>query len=288
MREKRDYLAVITIVLLIITSATGMLSLNFDHSYEFVNQYGHSVQMYGYGVYANDTFFQASVSVGTDMAIFFLLVPLFIYTYVKYVKNENQITRLHLISMYAVALYCGASSAFGLTYNSLFLVYVLLFSCSLFGMMRQISIIRLKCTVISSKGLKIFFILSGIALIVAWLPDVIPSLIHDTTLSTIGVYTTAITYVIDMGVIAPLCFTCLILLEKKNVLGVVVEAAMLELCVFVGIVMIPQTACLILAGCDMPIPALITKGLSFILLGGFAFYFKRKLYSDIESNPVAA
>ena len=114
-----------------------------------------------------------------------------------------------------------------------------------------------------TKGLKIFLILSGIALIVAWLPDIIPTLIYGGTLSLIGVYTTNITYVLDMGIISPLCFLCLYLLKKKNPMGTMILLILLKLCIVVGIVMIPQTACQIASGINIPLPALITKSLSF-------------------------
>ncbi len=284
MRIRRDYLAIITIILLIIAGVAGILSLNLEHSYEFVNQYGHSVQMYGYGIYAFDTYFQAPVSIGTDIFIILVLVPLFIYTYIIYMKKGDKVSQLKLISLYSVAFYYAASIVFGLTYNRLFLVYVALFTSSLFGMFRHTSNIKLTTTIKATRGLKVFLVLSGIALIVAWLPDIIPTIIHGTTLPLIGVYTTCITYVLDMGIIAPLCFVCIYLLAKKNPLGMIVEAAILKLCISVGILMFPQTICLILSGCHLPIPVLITKSFSFILLGGFALYFNRKMYLELRAE----
>jgi hypothetical protein len=52
----------------------------------------------------------------------------------------------------------------------------------------------------------------------------------------------------------------------------------------VGIMMIPQTICQIASGAELPLPALITKSFSFVLLGGFAFYFNHKIYRELEDE----
>lgn len=133
----KDCLAVITMILLAVCAIAGVLSLNFDHSYEVVNQYGQTVEMYGHGVYTHDTYFQAPISIGSDICILLVLVPMFAYSYFQYRKNGSTIVRLQLISVYGAAFYYAASIVLGLTYNRLFLMYVALFSISLFGMFRQ-------------------------------------------------------------------------------------------------------------------------------------------------------
>lgn len=282
MTKKKDYLAIITIVLVFVTSMAGLLSINFTKAYDFVNQYGHTVEMYGYGIYANDTYFQAPISIGTDICTLFVGVPLFIFAYMNYSKKGDVVSRLKLISIYAAVFYYAASLAFGLTYNRLFLVYVALFGCSLFGMFRHICNIKLEKVVTVSKGIRVFLILSGVALIVAWLPDVIPSTINGGTLSLIGVYKTNITYVLDMGIISPMCFVTIYLLKKGNPIGTLLLGIILKLCIIVGIMMFPQTICQVASGCNMPIPALVTKSFSFVVLGGFAFYFNRKIYKELD------
>lgn len=284
MTKRRDYLAIITIALLVVTSVAGIFSINFNESYDFINQYGHTVQMYGYGIYAFDTYFQAPISIGTDICILFVGVPMFIYAYVNYVKKGDMISRLKLISIYAGAFYYAASLAFGLTYNRLFLIYVAMFACSLFGMFTHICNLKYIKAVTVTKGMKAFLVLSGVALMVAWLPDVIPSALNGGTLSLIGVYTTNITYVLDMGIISPMCFVILYLLKKKSAIGTLLLAVLLKMCMVVGIMMFPQTICQAASGFDIPIPALVTKSLSFIVLGGFAFYFNRQMYIELKKH----
>ena len=283
MTKRKDYLAVLTMMLMIITSLVGILSFNFNHAYEFINQYGDPVTIYGYGIYSFDTCLQAATSIGTDLTILFILVPMFLYTYLLYRKSNDSITELKLISLYTVALYYAASIAFGLTYNQLFLIYLALFVCTLFGTFKHIKNINWDKKIQVTNGMKVFLILCGAALIVAWLPDVISSLIKGASLDIIGIYTTCITYILDMGIISPLCFVGLYLLIKKEPLGTLILAVLLKLCIIVGIMMIPQTVCQIALGVNIPLPALLTKVLSFVILCGFAFYFNKKMYRELTN-----
>lgn len=282
--KKTDYFAIIVMICICVTSICGILSMRFDYAYDFVNQYGHVVKIFGYGIYANDSYFKATISIGTDFCILFVLFPMFFSTYMQYRKKDDTLSEIKLISVYAVAFYYAASIAFGVTYNQIFLVYVLLFTCSLFGMFSHIKRVHVTQNITITKGLQVFLIISGIALIVAWLPDIISAMLEGDTLSLIGVYTTEITYVLDMGIISPMCFVCLYLLKKKDSLGVVLLAVLLKACIIVGIMVIPQTICQMLSGVELPLPALITKVLSFVALGGFALYFNHKMYYELEKN----
>ena len=282
MNKKKDSLAIVTVICMCITTICGILSMNFEYAHDFVNQYGHAVKIFGYGIYANDSYFKAPISIGTDFCILFVLVPMFLYTYMQYQKKADMISEIKLISVYAVAFYYAASIAFGVTYNQIFLIYVLLFTCSLFGMFSHIRSVNVGQKITATKGLQAFLIISGIALIVAWLPDIISAMLKGGTLPLIGVYTTEITYVLDMGVISPMCFVCLYLMKKKDSLGVVLLAVLLKACIIVGIMVVPQTICQMLSGVELPLPALLTKVLSFVALGGFALYFNHRMYQELE------
>ena len=282
MTKKIDWLSILIISLLCIVAISGVLSMNFNNSYDVINQYGDVVKIYGSGIYASDSYFKAPISIGTDFAVLLLLVPLMIINTIQSFKIHSTANMLKKFSLYTVALYYISSYSFGVKYNELHLVYILLFTCSLFGVFflaRKIDRTDLKFQ--ATKGINTFIIICGIALIVAWMPDIIPSLISGSSLSLIEVYTTEITYVLDMGIIAPLCFICLILLKKKDSLGVIILAAILQLCFFVGIMIIPQSICQIISGANIPMPVILTKGASFVVLGGFAYYFNQRIYKRL-------
>ncbi len=282
MTKKINILPLIIIILLFITSIFGILSFDSGNSYEVTNQYGEVVKMYGSGIYAHDTYFKAPISIGTDFCILFILIPLFVYFYWKNEKENSDKTHLLLLSVDAVALYYAASIAFGVTYNQLHLVYIALFSCSLFELFREYRKIHLGALRYNKgKGVFVFLILTGTALIIAWMPDIIPTLFDGGTLALIGVYTTEITYVLDMGIIGPLCLVTVYLLRKEEKLAIIILSALFMTCILVGIMMIPQTLCLMASGIELPLPQILTKSGSFLLLSFFAFYFNRKLYKEL-------
>lgn len=219
MKNKFDYLGISVILMLFICSILGILSMDFSNSFDIVNQYGDTVTIYGSGIYAGDTYFKAPISIGTDFAILFIVIPLFIISYINKSKSDTIVNKLRLLSLYGVALYYAASIALGVKYNILHLIYIALFGSTLFGIfkiMREINLDNIDFPF--EKGLKIFLSISGFALIVAWLPDIVPTLFNGRPITLIGVYTTEITYVLDMGIIAPLCFICLSMLKKVIVL----------------------------------------------------------------------
>jgi len=91
------------------------------------------------------------------------------------------------------------------------------------------------------KGIYIFLTLIGSALIIAWLPDIINSLVIGRSLEKIEVYTTEITYVLDMGVIVPIAFICLVELKKRSGIGYVLLELLLTVCSLIGITLPIQT-----------------------------------------------
>ena len=86
------------------------------------------------------------MKLGTDFCILFVFVPLFIYSYRKHHAQNSLSSKLQLISVYGVSLYYPASIAFGVAYNSLFLIYIALFSCSLLDLFYYLSTLHSHAT----------------------------------------------------------------------------------------------------------------------------------------------
>jgi len=284
---KTDILAILTIVLLILITVAGLLSFNTNQGYSFTNQYGDAVQLFGSGIYAHDSYFRAPIFIGSDFTMLFLVVPLMAIALRNEIRNRSVKTKLKLTAMSAVVLYYATSIAFGVTYNSLHLLYITLFSCSLFLVIILMMNLDLKVLQNSlnwklTKGVRAFLIFSGLALFLAWLPDIIPTILSGKSLALIEVYTTEITYILDMGIISPLMFICLYLLQKRSGMGSVILSTMLTLCFIMGIMLPIQTIFQMLAGITIPLPALIIKVGIFMLLALFAAYFNTKLYNGFN------
>lgn len=280
---------VLTMLLVAVVTVTGVLSFSTSHSYEVVNQYGDSVKMWGCGIYKNDSFFKAPLYVGTDLTILLLVVPLSIWSFVRQRKEQSIESLIGCFGNLSLLLYYSASLAFGVTYNKLHLLYILLFSICLFSvcmLMSRFQTLGAKhekvCTYPVTKGIKAFLPVSGISLFVAWLPNIITALAKGRPLELIEVYTTEVTYVLDMGIISPLMFIAFFLVRKGSFIGYVLLRMILRVCIYIGIILPVQTVFQLLAGVDLPIPALITKVGIFVALAFFAALFEHRLKKGTE------
>jgi len=283
-----DILIFFIILLLIVITTVGICSIEIDKSYTITNQYGDNVKIFGNGIYAHDSYPKALGNIGSDFTILFLVVPMLAIALVQEIKRRTIKSRLFLASAIATVLYYASSIAFGVTYNSLALIYIALFSCSLFALIILVKSIntfelrKIQKWKIPSIGLNVFLIMSGTSLFVAWLPDIITSIINGKSLALIEIYTTEITYVLDMGIISPMIFICIFLLKKNDGLGDVLLAIILKMCSIIGIMISVVTIVKVIGGIILPIPALITQLATFVVLASFAAYFDFKLYRNIK------
>ena len=76
-------LNIVVVLLLLIITICGISAFNTSYSYEVVNQYGESIRMWGAGIYAHDSYFKASIFIGSDFTILIFVVPLTIITLKK-------------------------------------------------------------------------------------------------------------------------------------------------------------------------------------------------------------
>lgn len=284
-----DTLTFSIIITLFIITLCGILSFSTNNTSNIINQYGDTIEMFGNGVYKNDSSFKASIFIGSDLFMLIFMIPTLIYAHLSNKKYNTIKTKLFLTSILGIILYYSASIVFGVKYNFLFIIYIILFfssSFSLFINIRNLSAKKFTQDIFNSlltKGLKIFLILCSLALFIAWLPDVISSLISGKSLDLIEVYTTEITYVLDMALISPLFVSIIYLLKRKDSLGIILMAVLLTLCVGIGIMLPLQTVFQTLMGIHTPIEVFVTKIGIFIILSIFSLYFLRKLYKNLST-----
>lgn len=282
--------AALTAALLLVITVRGVLSISTNQSsYQVANQYGETIRIYGAGLYAHDSHFKAPIFIGTDFTMLLLVLPMLIVALLKNLKKPGIQAEIHLFSLLGILLYYAMSISFGVTYNDLHLLYIALFGlsfflffCTLFHL-HSLSLITKKpvCTYSVTKGMNIFLVCSGVALFIAWLPDIIMSWAAGGPLELIEIYTTEITYVIDMGIISPLMFIILYLLHKKSFLGMVLFRMVLRVCSIMGVMLPVQSVFQFIMGIEIAFPVLLTKVLIFVALAVFALYFdfifKKKL-----------
>lgn len=277
------------IVLLLIITIFGVSSFNTTYDYEVVNQYGENIRIWGMGIYAHDSYFKAPIFIGSDFTILVFIIPFTIVTFLRKNKVSSIEYNICIFGILSFLLYYSASLSFGVTYNNLLLVYITLFGVLFFYTSRMfiglytVGIEKQRiCSFSVTKGMYIFLLIAGIALFIAWLPDIIVSVIRGASLELIEVYTTEITYVFDMGIISPLIFVTCYLVKQEYFIGYVLLRMIFRVCMGIGIMLPVQTCFQLAAGIFIPIPALITKVFIFVLLAIFAVFFDYRLKCETE------
>ncbi len=282
-------LSISIVCLSIITTGMGLFFNTEGAPFIFINQYGDSVKIYGQGIYKNDSFTMAPVLRGTDCAILFIAVPLLILALIYDWKNQKIKSRLVLLSMLSVFLYYSSSLAFGVTYNPIFLVYIALFSTNLFAMIVALTSLNMHSVAASIKTdlpykwFYGFLIFIGLALFGAWLPEIIQSWVNHRSLAMIEIYTTAPTYILDMGIISPVAMISFFALRRRNGLGFVLLEMLFTVCIVIGAILPFQSVFQIQAGIELPIPLLITKVGTFCLLAVLAIPLEYRLVRSIRA-----
>lgn len=204
----------------------------------FESIYGESVTLYGHGLYAKDSVSVAAQEEGQDAVTLFLGIPLLVYSFSIWRRGTLK-GKLLLSGMFGYFLYTYASMAFLTTYNRMFLVYVALFSLSLYGFVLSIMDINPNYLMASTgeklprKFIGSMLTLISILLLVMWSSRIVPSMDGSTPPIGLEHYTTLVIQVLDLGIIIPAMFLVAVLLIRKNVFGTlfasvfIIKAAML-------------------------------------------------------------
>lgn len=282
-------LNILILILILTVTICGVCSFKTTQSYYAINQYGESIRMWGAGIYTHDSYFKAPIFIGSDFTILVCILPLSVVTFFKMNRYQNVEYDIRSFGILSMLLYYSTSLAFGVTYNSLHLVYIALFGLCFFDvvlMLANLHAVGVRqdkvCLYPFTKGMKAFLLIAGISLFVAWLPDIITSIIRGTSLELIEVYTTEITYVLDMGIISPMMLLTYYLAEHANFIGYVLLRMIFKVCMGVGILLPIQSVFQLLAGITIPLPALVTKVLIFVMLAVFAAIFECRLKHETE------
>lgn len=272
-------------VLAVITAGTGLFWSDGGEPFVFTTVHGQEIEMYGQGLYSNDTFFKAPILRGTDAVILLLAVPLLLSA-VSLFSQGSMRGHLFLVSLLGCFLYYSTSLVFGVTYNELFLIYVFLFSASLFAFIIGIKTLdkeKLASCIRSDfphRGTACFLAISGFSLFV-WLIDIIGSMVTGHVPDALASYTTEVTYVLDLGIIAPVAFAASYSVFRRVPAGYLLSAIMLLLCSLIGVIVIAQTIAQAMAGITLNIVQAVAFVGVFVLLSGFAMTFSVRLFRSI-------
>lgn len=274
-------------LLALISAGAGLLVSGGDGPRTFTNVYGQVVELYGRGLYRHDSLLAGAGFRGVDAVTLFLAIPLLLAAFLR-ARRGSQDAQLVLLAALFYFLYNGASMTFSAMFNPLFLVYVALFSASLFAVI--LALVTFDTQTLAARvrpgfphrGLAVFLMVVGFGTLLIWLSEVIGPLLTGAAPSLIGPYTTLFTHGFDSAIITPATVLTGILLWRRRPLGYLLAAPLMLFCALVGVVVIAQSISQALAGLVFPIPVYIGMIGSWVVMGGFALGLTRSFFRNLE------
>lgn len=268
--------------LAICVSVIGLFYSDGGASFWVNNIYGQPVELYGKGIYANNSLLTVASRLGADwMGI---ISGLLMITWNIIGKKKMWAYVLRLAQCFTF-IYYFACLVFSISMNRLYLLYVLGFGLSIFTSIilwiSYTAIIEVKESAKENKniGISLCLAVSGIITIFIWLAMLVPSIMVNDFGNLLGVLTTEATYAIDLGVLCPGMILCSVLVNKKMNLGYKIAPIFLYILLCVGPMVILQNVYCGKLGIEVPIPAFIGTVLSFLVMCLFALLY---LYKSIR------
>lgn len=210
-------------VLALIAASAGLFYQTPGEPYSYTNHRGETVMINGHGLYYYDTVSTVAQMQGNDLVTLVVGLPLLAISAWLAFRGSLR-GRLLLAGTLGFFLYTYMSMAMLTAYNSLFLVYVALFSLSLFAFVLSMMAIDLdRLPGYFSPGLPrgwivgVLFAVGGF-LLVAWMGRIVPALLQNQT-PALENTTTLVIQTMDLGLIVPLAIMSGILLLRRSTWG---------------------------------------------------------------------
>jgi hypothetical protein len=238
-------LATLVAILAVLYSSIGLFSQSGAGPFSFTSLHGEVVQIYGRGLYHNDTLFRAPILRGTDAITLFVGVPLLLLA-IFLDRRGGLRSRLFLTSLLAFFLYNSASLALGAAYNNLLLAYIISVSASLFAFVIGLCSIDLHELAAQTSSrmpyrwISIFLLLAAMSLVI-WIVDILAALAQGGVPPTLDHYTTEATYTLDVGIILPAALLASTLVWRRQPLGTLLASILITLNMTVGLVVASQS-----------------------------------------------
>lgn len=226
--------------LALVAAGSGLFYQDGGSPFSFTTLRGETVQLYGQGLYRYDTPLAALSFKGSDVITLVLAIPLLILSTMLYRRGSLKGGVL-LSGALAYFLYNYGGMAFGTAYNNLFLVYVVLFSASLFAVVVLLTSFDLQslpshfAASLPRRGIGGFLIGSGMILTLIWLVlSIVPALLQGQAPPEVKSYTTFMTGVVDLAIVAPALMVAGALLLRRAPSGYLLAATLLVFTVILG------------------------------------------------------
>jgi hypothetical protein len=283
-------LGLLIAALALVAAGTGLLWTTDGGPLTATSVRGETVELYGRGLYRFDTRFAGAGARGADVVTLVLGLPFLLITLVLRHRGSLRGSLL-LTGALAWFLYVYASLALGtVTYNALFLVYVSLFSASLFAFglaLREAQDIlqATKATAhLPRLGPAALLFGSGLVTAVVWLGPLLSALTTGQPPERLDTYTGRVTDALDLGIITPSTIIAGIFVLRRKALGFAVGIPLFVLEAFLLPMIAAQTVSQIEAGVAFSLPEVIGPIGGFVVLAGLSLWVLTSILRQIPSR----
>jgi hypothetical protein len=284
------WLVLLIALLALINSGAGIFWQGGDGPFTFTTLHGQTAEIYGWGIYQNDTTLIAAGNRGVDAVVLLLGLPLLAISYFYYRRGSLR-GSLILAGMLSYFLYIGFSLTFSVAFNSLFLVYTALFSASLFALFAAFASIdssvlaaRIQPS-LPHRGLAVFLFVAGLGTFLLWLSDLLGPILQGGVPANLGPYTTTVTHGLDSATITPVAVLTGVYLLRRKALGYLLAPPLMILCILNGVNVLAATAVQTMAGVLLSPGVYIGMVGSWVVMGGFAIWLLAAFFRNLTKKP---
>src|SRR3990172_6263920 len=210
-------------ILALIAAGAGLFYQTPGQPYPYTNHRGETVTINGRGLYYYDTLSSTAQMQANDLVTLVVGLPLLVVSTWLAFRGSLR-GRLLLTGTLGFFLYTYMSMAFLTAYNLFFLMYVALFSLSLFAFILSMMSFDLEVvpeyfsTRLPRGWVAGLLFLIGGFLLVAWLGRIVPPLLQNQT-PLLENTTTLVIQAMDLGLIVPLAILSGALLLRRSAWG---------------------------------------------------------------------
>lgn len=290
MKNKDRIINVLSLLLcfgVIVSALTGLIYTSGGDTFLVRNVYGNSVEIYGDGIYAYNSVFVVANQMGSDAAGIITVILLIILTLWK---NKPIWAEYIRVSGIVTLAYRFACLVFGVALNQLYFLYVICFgislACSIMAISRlwQVSDFSKLSHGKGFRGTGIFLVAAGGITAGIWISSILPVIINNTYGELLGIQTTESTYGIDLSMTCPIFILCGIWVIQKKDIGYRIAPILLNMLIGIAILVLLQRAYCIKLGVEIPLTALASMILSFVIMGIFAVIMTIRMLDKIKER----
>ncbi len=282
------WLSVLVVLLAVAAAGLGLFLRSPGETFTFTTLRDQAVQIYNQGLYRYDTLFIGAGYKGQDMIVLFLGVPLLILSILLYGRG-SLLGGLLLVGTLGYFLYVYASMVLGAAYNRIFLLYIALFSASLFAFILAFASFEKGifpaglAGSLPQRGLGIFLLVSGLVTLFVWGAPLITSLINGGPPDRLDSYTTMVTYALDLAIITPSTFISGFLILRGEPLGYLIALPLLVIIILLAPQIILSTIFQRWAGVPFTTAEMIGPVAGFVVLGLIAIWLLTSLLRGVTA-----